>query len=243
MDQDKRVVIEKVKKLLALANSTNEFEAKLAAEQATRILTKHNLKMQDVQNQSKKYSTLLHETTRRRASTHDKFVFDIIMRFFFVEVIRGQKYQQDLGVDYLYDVFVGEEHNILIAEYVRAFLDRLFPAAFAEYKKRTGAPASHRKSYYAGLWGSISAKLAESRQAAEQEAGLVVVKDAGISKFIEEQFNTSRKSTTQTEVNNVDALTAGMEDGKNVNISMGLEGNTKQNNQIANKLALNGRSA
>lgn len=41
-------VIDKIKKLLALANSSNEHEAALAAGHAQRLLSEHNLAMADI---------------------------------------------------------------------------------------------------------------------------------------------------------------------------------------------------
>ena len=42
-------IIEKIQKLLALANSSNEHEAALAAAHAQRLLSEHNLAMADVE--------------------------------------------------------------------------------------------------------------------------------------------------------------------------------------------------
>ena len=46
-------VIEKIKKLLALANSSNEHEAALAASHAQRLLSEHNLAMADIEAANK----------------------------------------------------------------------------------------------------------------------------------------------------------------------------------------------
>src|ERR1035437_7843019 len=45
----KSPIIEKIKKLLALANSSNEHEAALAAGHAQRLLAEHNLAMADIE--------------------------------------------------------------------------------------------------------------------------------------------------------------------------------------------------
>jgi Protein of unknown function (DUF2786) len=45
----KSPIIEKIKKLLALANSSNEHEAALAASHAQRLLSEHNLAMIDIE--------------------------------------------------------------------------------------------------------------------------------------------------------------------------------------------------
>lgn len=241
MNQDKKAIVEKIRKLLALANSSNENEAQLATEHATKLLTKHNLKMQDVEGYSREYIKAQHRTTKTKATPHDRFVFDIVMRFFFVETIRGYIYNRDLGRIVIYHTFVGEDHNVEIAQYVHAFLDRLFPQAFKDYRKRTGAPLTHRKSYYAGLWQSISKKLEETRHKAEQEAGLVLVKDPGIGEFIQNEFALAKTPKSEkTQINSTSALQAGLEDGKDVNIAMGLGSGSSPSDKIEGKLALAG---
>ncbi len=49
---EKQFMLEKIKKLLALATSPNEHEAALAMEKASELLAKHNLSMADMQNDS-----------------------------------------------------------------------------------------------------------------------------------------------------------------------------------------------
>lgn len=44
-------IIERVRKLLALATSSNEHEAALAAAHAQRLLAEHNLAMADIETQ------------------------------------------------------------------------------------------------------------------------------------------------------------------------------------------------
>ena len=47
--ENNQPIIEKIKKLLALANSSNEHEAALAASHAQRLLSEHNLAMADIE--------------------------------------------------------------------------------------------------------------------------------------------------------------------------------------------------
>lgn len=49
-------IIEKIRKLLALANSCNEHEAALAASHAQRLLSEHNLAMADIESEQKPQS-------------------------------------------------------------------------------------------------------------------------------------------------------------------------------------------
>ena len=62
----KTPIIEKIKKLLALANSSNEHEAALAAGHAQRLLSEHNLAMADIEASHKPDSADRVETTVSR---------------------------------------------------------------------------------------------------------------------------------------------------------------------------------
>jgi len=54
--EDSNRIIDKIRKLLALANSSNEHEAALAASHAQRLLSAHNLAMADIQSEHKPQS-------------------------------------------------------------------------------------------------------------------------------------------------------------------------------------------
>lgn len=80
-------LIKKIQKLLALATSPNENEAKLAATKAQELLTLHNLNMQQVEGAVFDYEELEVGERRKRAPMEHRFVAAILDRFFFVEVI------------------------------------------------------------------------------------------------------------------------------------------------------------
>ena len=63
METTNNPIIEKIRKLLALANSSNEHEAALAAAHAQRLLSEHNLAMADVEAKHRPQSADKVETT------------------------------------------------------------------------------------------------------------------------------------------------------------------------------------
>lgn len=233
---DRKDIIEKIQKLLALANSSNEHEAKLAAQKATELLTKYNLSMQEVETTQREYDFLHYAGSTSRMPAEHKYVFGILQRFFFVQVVRGRKvgYDPKTGMPkkFITWSFFGQQHNVQIAHYVFAFLDRTFHDLYEEYRKHNETSRTSRKSFYMGLYRGLAEVLDAGKKKVENETGLVVVKDPGIDKFISDMVGKTTKVPAR-HVGQVDpsAFKDGIEQGKNIRISMGLgernEGPTK----------------
>ena len=65
-------IIERIQKLLSLANSDNENEAQLAASKANELLTKYNLSLQEVEGINLEYSE--HEVATQLVGTRSQEV-------------------------------------------------------------------------------------------------------------------------------------------------------------------------
>jgi hypothetical protein len=244
-------IIDKIQKLLALANSSNENEAKSAAAMAQALLTKYNLTMTDIELEpgEEKYQSEYVQTDRERQDPAWKFVQSLLRDFFFVEIVQSKKrvemnegdgvmYWKNTKTVHCYIMF-GQSHNIIIAKYVRDFLMRAFPDSFKSYRARTGAPATSRHSYYYGLFAGLFEQLKAARGKVEQEVGLVVVQDAGLMEFIKDELgNVKEKKQSSNVGNDQKALQAGYEEGKNLKIAMGLDGRKDEKKQVGETLKL-----
>lgn len=243
----KNDILDKIKKLLALANSSNEHEAKVASARAQELLVKYNLTMQDVDNVSHKYTEEMVETGRKRAATEWKYIQSLLREFFFIEIVHTKKpiYTGDIAQDmfgpqgykFCYVMF-GQPHNIEVAKYVRDFLTHAFKNSFKAYRKEHNAPAGSRQSYYYGLYQGLHEQLTQARQGVEQETGLVVVPDADLEKHINDVLSGAlTKSQSRATLNDKQAAMAGYEQGKEMRIAKGLGGGS-ENKQIGETLRL-----
>ena len=232
-------IIEKIQNLLALANSSNENEASIAANMANKLLTKYNLSLQQIEKREKKYGTASKSSGKRKLGSESAFVTTILADFFFVRVIYSRKRDMFHKIADNVVTIIGEKHNVMIAEYVLEFLTRAFQEGFKEYRKKTGCPLSSRKSYYYGVFAGLHKKLKESRVTVQQETGLVLVEDADLDKHIEDNFNTTSQREKNT-FSDKQAVMQGMEDGKNINIARGMGGG-EQKTGIGEILKLGGK--
>ncbi len=77
-------VLEKIQKLLALTSSSNEHEARLAAERASELLTKYNLTASQLPSTDNEYQKT-EVARKRRLSPEDRYITGILCEYFFVE--------------------------------------------------------------------------------------------------------------------------------------------------------------
>ena len=217
---DKKL-LEKIQKLLSLANSDNEHEAKLAMDLANELLVKHNISMQTATESLEYERTVLSEDAR--ACVEDKFVNDILKKHFFVKIVksRGRVNHTTTTVTYI----LGTDTNVQIATYVHGYLKATFKSLFKAYKKETGCKANARQSYYFGLLDGISSQFEKTKKKVEQKEGLVVVEDKKLKSFLMTAFPRLKTRTQGVPNRDQDATQAGIEHGKEVRISRGISSN------------------
>lgn len=213
---DNKIILEKVKKLLALATSSNENEASVATNKAQELLTRYNLTMQSIESNEYEKVCLSKEPYLK---PHQTYINHILSKYFFVEVVTSnipcgwtvdnrRKFKKHIMV-------AGTATNVAIAEYVFAFLSTTYLSLWLEYKRKNNVGEALRVSYYNGLTKSLEEKLKATIQKVENEMGLVVVKDQNILKTM---FGDTRAVSTKVRTDAATAL-AGQQDGKNINIA------------------------
>jgi Protein of unknown function (DUF2786) len=226
-------IIEKIQKLLALANSDNENEAKLAAERATALLTKHNLSLQDVSVEDRQYTHAHFMGKTSRRTMEQSWIFSIVQKFFFVKVVSGKRYNPNIGKTVTVWSFFGQPHNVEVAIYVYQFLDNTFVNLYEEYAKNGGKTGKKaRNSFYAGLHTGLCQQLSATQAKVQQEAGLVIVPDAGLDNFINETVGKTKKSVSKSVNIDAQAFSKGAEEGKNIRIAKGLGSQSNQSGTV-----------
>ena len=176
---DKSAIIEKVRKLLALSNSSNEHEAALAARHVQRLLSEHNLAMSDIEaGVENSTADRVDLTVARNLPKWVRALSGGIGSAFDCQVLhvpsRGSL------------VFIGVGADPQIASYTFTYLERTVRKLCASYLKTvSGSNCSKRQrelarqSYYLGAVSAISSNLREQKQQTPVTPNaLVPVKDA-----------------------------------------------------------------
>lgn len=211
-------IIEKIQKLLSLANSDNQNEAELASKKAQELLIKYNLSMAQVE--VKEYDKLEIEIGRNPSN---KFVNDILFKFFFVYPFKSGKF-------FIYN---GTKENLQVAMFVRSFLIESFKRLYKlEAKKQNWSSGSNRNAFYLGLYKGLKQQLTEN-QAKHDTGNALIVIGAKLANYVKSQ-NKIRTTTSNVKTQNETAVNLGFEHGKALKISKGLE----QKNENSTKVFL-----
>lgn len=209
-------LIQKIQKLLALANSSNQNEAELASKKAQELLLKHNISMASVENAQFDFTE--HTEELKRQPVEAKFIQSLLVEFFFIKIIHD-KIRDRL-------VFVGTEENIQVAMYVRDFLRNTFKRLYAIENKAQNWKGKNRNAFYLGLYKGLRQKLESEKQKATEnvEAGkaLIVVDRALVDFMNSRHDNLKNRSHGRIKATNAEAVERGHEHGRKLNISRGL---------------------
>lgn len=166
-------VLEKVEKLLSLANSDNENESLIAMSMVHSLLSKHNITMTEVvqADDIKNYISKMGGKTEEEIAW--KYVQQLLKEYFFVgiartkrKVMRDTKTFEDLFGDYYADCYAvfGDKHHVALAGYACGLFMRSFLSSFEKYKRNVKWSASMRKQYFFGFFVGLEEQLEESRK-------------------------------------------------------------------------------
>lgn len=214
-------ILKKIQKLLALAGSPNEQEAKVAMAKANELLVKHNLDMQQVNSASLDYEETEVESGLR-AKAHTRHVAQLMLSYFFVKVVHHRVFDED-KLKYLHKVvLIGKPVNAAIASQVFQYLMKIYPQLWRQFKLNNKASEKDRYSYYYGLTLGIGDVLDQSRLRVEEERGLVVVEDADLDKHVKELCEGKVRKEKKCPLRKRIAA-KGFEDGRKVRIHAPIE--------------------
>ncbi|QOX77747.1 DUF2786 domain-containing protein [Trichlorobacter lovleyi] len=219
-------IIERVRKLLALSNSSNEHEAALAAAHAQRLLAEHNLAMSELEMQEEGAG----EVELKVAKTVPKWLsslFATVANAFdcFPIVTTNQEHSR------LRFIGVGEDPGVAACtlQYLIKELRRLASGYLSSLELRDARlPAADRQrirtSYLlGGVHGVRQAMTAQKAQTPTTSKALVPVKDALIRQYREEHVGElrTRRSRSSTVVS--EAFHQGRQDGASLQLNPGLK--------------------
>jgi hypothetical protein len=175
-------VVERIARLLALAESPNRHEAEAAMAAAQRLMLKHNLDVGAGPHRRDYVHAHLGKPTGRVAE-HERIVAMILGKHFFVEAIWVPVYRPLEGKRGSVLEICGTRSNLAIAEYVHGFLHATAERLWQEHKRAQAIDSDRdRRSFLAGVMVGFADKLAKQEDASRRE-GLVWVKDGDLTSY------------------------------------------------------------
>jgi hypothetical protein len=192
-------ILEKVRKLLALASSPEPAEAEAALAAASRIMAKHNLILaqEDGYAADEGFERWLFPLGTSRLSAKVSWIGTILEEHFFVKVIMTYHFdhftnQQDRALE-----MIGRPVNLIMAEHVFHFLMERCETLWAYEKPKaqrmgeTGLGA--KTAFIVSLLRNFREKLQKSEKQAQSSEGLkssalILRGDAALGRFIDLNF-------------------------------------------------------
>lgn len=229
MDTIQSQVLDKVRKLLALAKSPSEAEAAAALAKASVLLAKYGLSMAEVQQEEDVQEAVLLE--KKRLRVWESFLVSVVCKATFAEALH---YRTNLVGRIL---LIGREVNIVAARELFTYLHRVILILGRAHS----AEIAHVDSFRQGLVQRISERLAEQYRegqglgsepdldapAGDETTALILQADAVAHaenhEFIKQKYGrtTTRRTGRRVEA---DSYHRGRAVGDSVNLDRQIEG-------------------
>lgn len=211
-------LIAKIEKLLALAGSANEHEARLAAAKVRELLIKHNLSRKDVDIGN----YVLEEIwSGKRLPPEIRWLRTILNDYFYVRPISEQWLHGQWRL-----ILIGTKSNAMVAHYVFDFLLRSYRRPWREYRKTRRKGRAKQSPFYKGLTIGLIVQFLAQKKALEREMGRWIVTTDPLLEAALDLHYPDRTSRKYRKVGNraSHALNAGFWQGKMLRIHKGVEG-------------------
>ena len=174
-------MIDRIARLLALAESPNVHEAEAAASAAQRLMLKYNLDAG--KSDARSYGFLHVGTPSGRVGEAARILAMILGKYYFVEVIWVPVYRVLEGKRATVLELCGSEANLAMADYVHAFLTNTAEQLWGEHKKRSAIRSDRdRRVFLAGVMTGFADKLA-TQMVKHRDEGLVWVRDGDLDGY------------------------------------------------------------
>jgi hypothetical protein len=175
-------ILDRVAKLLALAESPNEHEAHAAMDAAQRIMLRHNIDaLADGPSRGFGFRHLGRPTGRILEA--ERIVARILADHFFVDVLWVPVWRVLEGKRGTVLEACGRPENLELADYVHAYLLNVAEALWKEHKRSRGVRANRdRQAYLAGVMSGFAQRL-EADRTRNAQTGLVWLGDPAIVEY------------------------------------------------------------
>jgi hypothetical protein len=191
-------VLDRIAKLLMLAQSQNEHEAQAAMSAAQRLMLKYNI--DSVSEPGERQYTYRHlGVPTGRVSEAERILAALLGEYFFVEVIWVPVYRPLEGRRGSVLEVCGSLENVELAAYVHAFLMHTADHLWRAHKRlRSLRGDTGRRSFVAGVMSGFRDKLEKERHTQKQE-GLVYAGDPTLERYFRTRYPRIRHTHYRTQ--------------------------------------------
>ena len=213
-------IVERVRALLALAQSANENEAKNAAAGAQRLMLKYNI--QRLTDTVEREFVVEHVgRPTGRVQEFQRTTAGILQQFFFVKTVWVRVWRPREGKRGSVLELCGGEENVSLASYVHDFLHQSVEALWATHRRAHGISSNRdRLRFLAGAVSGFATKLAREQQTHEK-LGLVWLGDPELGAYFQRRYPRTTRVSYQSSAGS-DAHIAGRAAGAKIVLHRGV---------------------
>ena len=216
-DDPVSAVVRRIQKLLALAESPVEAEARSAARAAQRLMRKHNIQLAD-QGGERDYEVAQVGELKTRRPAHEQLLAGILASHFFVDVTSMIAYRDAEGKNWRMFEIAGTQENVEIAGWVWDYLLQTAERLWVQHRDAKGLKGNReRRRFIEGLMWGFRDKMDADAKSMEQEEGLVWVGDPGLEDFAQRRYP-HRRSGRSISVRTDGAHAAGRAAGRQLTL-------------------------
>lgn len=210
-------VIDKIKKLFSLSDSTNEHEAKQAMLMAQKLMAKHNLEAKDIVVNEK---SDVHEI---KCGDYGKKTWKRLLAGVIAKNFRCKHFYNNRGQRGFVVVFVGILEDIEIAKEIYEFaintIENNQKKIYREFKMHSLVTKGIKKSYAMGFINGLDDALEEQKEDIQQEYGLVLQTPVVVVDYMAEKIFTGSTPHVNMAIENRSAMIKGYDDGVEFGLS------------------------
>jgi hypothetical protein len=189
-DAPENRVVQRIRKLLALAESPNQHEAEAAATAARKLMLRFNIEVEreTPEPAAQRYGFRHLGRPSGRILEHDRRLALILTTYFFVDGLWVPVYRPLEGKRGSVLEICGLEPNLAMAEHVHTFLSETALRLWAEYRRSAEHTSNRdRQAFLAGVMSGFEAKLA-AQNTQFQEQGLVWVPGPELGAYFKRRY-------------------------------------------------------
>ena len=214
-------LLDRISKLLALAQSQNVHEAQAAMAAAQRLMLRHNIEAV-TRGAGASYAFRHVGVPTGRKGEHERILAVIIGDHFFVEVIWVPVWRPLEGKRGNVLEICGNVENVELADYVHSFLLNTAERLWREYKRDRGVSSNaERRTFLSGVMSGFRDKL-DRQKRTSREQGLVWVGDSELQRYFRQRHPRVRWSRYACGQRS-DAYAHGREAGRRIVLHRGVK--------------------
>ncbi len=225
-------ILDKVHKLLALAQSTNQYEAQAAMEKAHELLLKHNLSLLEAKTKGNYIHKQMGEVGRKNPVK--SLIGTIIGKFFFVETLWVYGFLQHKNKKGRILEIYGTPENVEMAEYVHDYLHNISDLWWKEYKREKKITGDkNRRTFIYGLLSGFYNKL-DSQTVSGKSHSLIWKGDPRLKEYYRRRNPKIRYSVSRYSRRSKAVYESGISRGKTLVVHKGIHEKKREKVKLLN---------